>query len=148
MLNPDFREMLSCFVAAEVEFIVVGAYALAAHGYVHATSDIGLWINNSADNCQRVMGALTAFGAPTTGYTFQDLMNEGSVIQVGTEPTRVDILSGIDGVSFNLAYPRCLVTTIESLPLYILSKADLLANKLASRRDKDLSDIAWLQKQL
>jgi predicted nucleotidyltransferase len=146
MLNPDFRDMLSCLNDEEVEFVVVGAYALAAHGLPRATGDIDIWVKNSPVNAQRVLRALARFGAPVSDLSEDDLTSPDMVFQLGVEPSRIDFLTGIDGVEFDEAWEKKTQVRIDGLEIYILSKADLLKNKLAANRDKDRSDIAWLEK--
>lgn len=146
MLNPDFKDMLSCLKGEGVEFIVVGAYALAAHGLPRATGDIDLWVGNSSDNAVKIMGALAKFGAPVSDLTEEDFTSPDAVVQIGVEPCRIDLLTGIDGVEFDEAWDNKVSVTIDDLEIYVLSKSDLLRNKLAAGRDKDQGDIAWLKK--
>lgn len=145
MLNPDFRDILSCLKDEEVEFIVVGAYALAAHGLPRATGDIDIWVKNSPDNAQRIIRALTKFGAPISNLSEEDFTSPDLIIRMGIEPCRIDLLTGIDGVEFNAAWQNRVTINVDDLELYVLSRADLLQNKLAAGRDKDQSDIAWLK---
>ena len=146
MLNPDFRDMLSCLKGEEVEFIVVGAYALAAHGHPRATGDIDIWVRNTSDNAQKIMRALGKFGAPLSQLSEEDFTSSDLIVQLGIEPCRIDLLTGIDGVEFDEAWEKKVSVMIDDLEVYILSKADLLKNKLATRRDKDRGDIVWLEK--
>src|SRR5688572_6604400 len=95
--------MLSCLNDEGVDFIVVGAYALAAHGLRRATGDIDVWLRNSPDNARKVLRALTKFGAPTSGLSEEDFTTPNFVIQIGVEPCRIDLLTGIDGVEFEEA---------------------------------------------
>jgi len=148
MLNQDFRDMLSCLKEAEVDFIIVGAYALAAHGFPRATGDIDIWVRNSPDNAVKVMRALEKFGAPLTDLSGQDFMATDMVVQIGVQPCRIDITTGIDGVEFSEAWENKIAITVDGLDLYVPSKADLLRNKIASGRDKDQGDIAWLRRNL
>ena len=103
MLNPDFRDMLSAFSDERVEFMVVGAFALAAHGVVRATGDIDLWIQRSAENADRVLRALGRFGAPVSTINRDDLQAADTVVQIGVVPSRIDILTSIDGLDFAAA---------------------------------------------
>ncbi len=146
MLNPDFRDMLSCLNDEEVEFIIVGAYALAAHGLPRATGDIDVWVRNSSTNAQRILRALVKFGAPVSNLSEDDFVAHDMVLQLGIEPSRIDLLTGIDGVEFDEAWKNKVSVRIDGMGIYILSKADLLKNKLSANRDKDRSDIAWLEK--
>ena len=146
MLNPDFRDMLSCLKSAEVEFIVVGAYALAAHGLPRATGDIDIFVNASIKNAHKVLRALREFGAPASEITVEDLTAPDNIFQLGVAPCRIDLLTSIDGVTFDEAWRNRLRVAVDDLEIYVLSKNDLLKNKLAAARDKDKSDIAWLKK--
>lgn len=146
MLNPDFKDMLSCLKDAEVEFVIVGAYALAAHGFPRATGDIDIWVRNSSENAQKIMSALKKFGAPTSNISEEDFTSPDMVVQIGVEPCRIDLLTRISGVEFDAAWRNKVSITIDDLEIYVLSKADLLKNKSATGRDKDQGDIAWLEK--
>jgi len=146
MLNPDFKEMLSCLKEEEVDFIVVGAYALAAHGFPRATGDIDIWVRNSFGNAQKIMRALVKFGAPVSDLSEEDFTAPDVVVQLGVEPCRIDLLTGIDGIEFEAAWPNRVGITVDDIEIDILSKEDLLRNKLATGRDKDQGDIAWLEK--
>ncbi|HYX72236.1 MAG TPA: nucleotidyltransferase [Nitrososphaera sp.] len=146
MLNPDFKDMLLCLKDEEVDFIIVGAYALAAHGFPRATGDIDIWVRNSFENAQKVIRALTKFGASVSHLSEDDFTAPDMIIQLGVEPCRIDLLTGIDGVGFDEAWQNKISITIDDLEVDILSKEDLLRNKLATGRDKDQGDIVWLKK--
>jgi hypothetical protein len=146
MLNPDFKEMLSCLKDEGVDFIVVGAYALAAHGFPRATGDIDIWVRNSFESAGKIMRALVKFGVPTSHLSAEDFTAPDVVVQLGVEPCRIDLLTGIDGVEFDEAWRNKVSITIDELEINILSKEDLLRNKLATGRDKDQGDIVWLEK--
>ncbi|HEX6184611.1 MAG TPA: nucleotidyltransferase [Pyrinomonadaceae bacterium] len=148
MLNQDFREMLSCLKDEGVDFIVVGAYALAAHGLIRATGDIDVWLRNSPDNAQKVLRALARFGAPTSDLSEEDFTTPDTILQLGVEPRRIDLMTGIDGVDFDEAAHSKVRVDVDGVAVFVLSKEDLLKNKLAAARDKDRSDIAWLEKSL
>jgi len=145
MLNPDFRDMLSCLKNARVDFIVVGAYALAAHGRPRATGDIDIWVRNSRGNAEKLMSALAEFGAPLTNLTEEDFISPDLIVQLGVEPSRIDLLTSIDGVDFEDAWRNKLDVTIDDLSIYVLSRADLLRNKKSAGRAKDQADIDWLE---
>ncbi len=146
MLNPDFKDMLSCLKEEGVEFIIVGAYALAAHGFPRATGDIDVWVRNSPSNAQKIMRALVKFGAPVSNLSEEDFISPEMIVQLGVEPCRIDILTRIAGVEFTQAWMNKLSVTIDDLEIFDLSKADMLTNKLAAGRDKDQGDIVWLKK--
>lgn len=145
MLNPDFRDMLSCLKSAGVEFIVVGAYALAAHGRPRATGDIDIWVRNDQENARRVISALEEFGAPLSNLSAEDFTAPDLIVQLGIEPCRIDLLTGVDGLDFDEAWGNKLAVTLEGLEIYVLSRGDLLKNKIAAGRAKDRGDIVWLE---
>ena len=146
MLNPDFKEMLSCLKDEEVDFLIVGAYALAAHGFPRATGDLDIWVRNSFENAEKVMRAVVKFGAPTSNLSVEDFTAPDMIVQLGVEPCRVDLLTGIDGVAFDDAWQSRVKIAISNLEIDVLSKEHLLQNKLAAGRDKDQGDINWLKK--
>ncbi len=144
MLNEDYKDMLRAFADAGVRFLLVGAYALAAHGIPRATMDIDLWIEPSVENARAVLRALSAFGAPRLDLAEEDLVREDTIFQIGVSPRRIDILTGVSGLAFAPAYERSLPVEMDGLKFRILSRADLVANKRASGRLKDLADLEAL----
>lgn len=141
MLNPDYRDILSAFTDHQVEFLVVGAFAMAAHGVPRATGDC------EAENAARVIAALTAFGAPMEGISEADFLVPGNVLQIGVVPRRIDVLTEIDGVSFEEAWPTREVATVGDRAIPVVSRDHLLRNKLAAGRPKDLVDARNLQER-
>lgn len=146
MLNPDFRDMLSEFSAAGVEYLIVGGYAVAHHGYVRATGDLDFWVRRTPENAQRVLRALEAFGAPGGLVTSDDLLNPDMVAQIGIEPNRIDILSDIDGVEFDDAYPSRVVARVDDVDIPFVGLQHLLRNKRATGRSEDATDADQLEK--
>jgi len=147
LLNPDFRDILSAFNEEKVEYLVVGAYALAAHGFVRATGDIDLWIRCSEENAERVVRSLIKFGAPLFNLTTDDLKKPGLIFQIGVVPRRIDILTSIDGVGFEEAWVLRKEITVEDMKVQIISRPHLLRNKKKVGRPKDKADAAWLEKE-
>ena len=145
MLNPDYRDMLSALSAAGVEYLVVGAYALAAHGLPRSTGDIDFWVRPTSENADRVWKALQRFGAPLGDLTLNDLASAGTVFQIGVAPRRIDLLTTIDGVEFESAWRRRESRLIDGLSVPVLSREDLLLNKRATNRPKDQLDADWLE---
>lgn len=146
-MNRDFVEMLSALCAAGVEFLVVGAHALAAHGVPRATGDLDIWVRRSPENATRVLEALRAFGAPLHDLTADDLTRPDVVFQIGVVPSRVDIMTGISGVDFEGAWTRRMPFRVETLSISCIGRADLIANKRAAGRPQDLADVARLEAQ-
>jgi hypothetical protein len=144
-MNPDFAEMLSALSEAGADYLIVGAHALAAHGFPRATGDLDIWVRPAPDNAACVLAALHAFGAPLFDLSAADLTRLGTVFQLGVVPNRIDILTEISGVTFEDAWPRRVVLTIEGQPLPFLGREDLERNKRAAGRPKDVADLAALR---
>lgn len=143
-MNRDFVEMLSALFEAGARFLIVGAHALAAHGAPRATGDLDIWIQNTPDNATRVLAALRAFGAPLSDLSHTDLCASDTVFQIGLPPCRIDILTGISGLTFDDAWARRIEVAIGDLCVPTIGRADFIANKKASGRPKDLLDLALL----
>jgi hypothetical protein len=145
LLNPDFKDILSAFIAEKVEFLVVGGYAMAFHGYVRATGDIALWIRCSDENAEKVWRALQTFGALLFDLKTEDLKIPGMVFQIGLVPSRIDVITQIDGVEFEDAWREHKTVEIEGLVIPVIGKTQLLKNKQSTGRPKDRNDALWLQ---
>jgi len=145
-MSPDFRDLLAAFNDRGVEFIVVGAHALAAHGLVRATRDLDVWVRPGPEKARRVLAALADFGAPLHDLTADDLARPGLTFQIGVEPLRIDILTAIDGVGFAEAWPERVPARFADQEAAVLSREHLLINKRATARDQDLLDVKWLEK--
>lgn len=145
MLNPDYHDMLSALCEEGADFLVVGAFALAAHGLPRATGDIDIWIRATGENAARVWRALQRFGAATLDLTIDDLSRPDVVFQIGLAPRRIDILTSIDGVTFDEAWPAREVTAIEGLSIPVIGRQQFIQNKRAAGRPQDLADIRRLE---
>jgi hypothetical protein len=145
MLNEDYKDMLQSLAAEGVEFLLVGAYALAAHGYPRATMDIDIWVMPSPDNADAVLRAIRRFGAPLHHLTKADLEREGTVFQIGVAPRRIDIITAASGLNFTQACSRATIVEIEGIRVRIPSITDLIRNKRASGRTKDIADAEALE---
>lgn len=146
-LNPDFRDALLCFSAERVDDLLVGAYALAAHGLPRATGDIDLWVRASPDNATRIVRALEAFGAHAEPFGADDFTRDDQILLLGIPPVRVDVITSIDGVTFDNAWADRLLVHVDGIPVSIISRRDLLRNTRASGRPQDLADVARLEAQ-
>ncbi len=140
MLNEDYRDILHALSDEKVRFILVGAYALAAHGYPRATMDIDIWVMPSPDNAEAVLRALRRFGAPLHNLTKEDLQKDGTIFQIGVAPRRIDIITAASGLQFEHAYQNSIIVNIDGLDVRIPSIEDLIINKKATGRTKDLAD--------
>jgi hypothetical protein len=146
MLNPDYSDMLRCFHENDVAFLVVGAYAMAVHGFPRATGDIDFWVEPTKENAPKVISSLKRFGAPVSDLSLADFATPNVVFQIGVAPCRIDILTSIDGVTFAEAWPHRTLAKVDTLTIPVLSIADLIRNKLASGREKDRLDVAELRR--
>jgi hypothetical protein len=146
-VNEDYRDILLALSRHSARFLVVGAHALAAHGYPRSTVDLDIWIEATPENAQRVWRALADFGAPLTdlGIRETDLTRPDVVAQFGLPPNRIDLLTAVSGLTFNGAWPNRLEAEVEGVRVPILGRADLIVNKRASGRDKDRADINGLE---
>jgi hypothetical protein len=144
-MNPDFRDLLAAFNARGVEYLVVGAHALAAHGLVRATKDLEVWVRPETENARRVLVALAAFGAPLQDLTQDDLSHPGLIFQIGIEPIRIDVITAIDGVTFDEAWPDRVELDFADQRVSVLSQRHLIQNKRAAGRSQDLVDVKWLE---
>lgn len=147
-LNEDFRDLLVLLADTGVEFVVVGAYALALHGAPRASGDIDLFVHPTPSNAERLFRALARFGAPlqAAGVTAADLAQPGAVYQIGLPPRRIDLLTEISGVSFDEAWASRVATEVEGRTVPFIGRDALLKNKQAAGRPKDLADIARLRR--
>lgn len=146
ILTKDYRDMVECLQREGVEFMLVGGYAVALHGWPRMTFDIDFWIMANPRNAAAVMRALKAFGAPLMDLKEEDFHKPGMVFQIGTEPQRIDILSAISGVAYEDAASRAVRMEVDGLSLKVIALDDLIANKRASGRPKDIVDAMTLEK--
>lgn len=145
-MNEDFRDLLQALRGAGARFLVVGAHAMAVHGVPRATGDLDVWIDAGPENADRVMEALSRFGAPLTaiGISRADFLREDQVIQIGLPPRRIDMLTSISGVCFDEAWEGRLIREIAGIEIPFLGREALVRNKHASGRAKDRADLEAL----
>ena len=146
MLNSDYKDMLQILLDNGVKFLLVGAYAMGAHGYPRATGDIDIWVEPTAENSTRVYRSVAAFGAPLHEIDEATFAKPDVVFQIGVAPRRIDIITTISGVGFDDAYQQRQIVEIEDLSIPILSLGNLIKNKRATGRDKDRLDADQLDK--
>ena len=144
-MNPDFKELLLVFNAHNVDYLIVGAHALAAHGHVRATKYLDVWVRPDNANAKNVLQALSDFGAPLTDLTEDDLSRKDTIFQIGIPPLRIDIITAIDGVEFAEAWPDRLEIEFGGVPAFVISRQHLITNKRTSARLQDLADVEQLQ---
>ena len=129
MLNEDYKEMLQSLLDQKVEFIIVGAYALAAHGFPRATGDMDVWIKPNEKNSKKVYKVLARFGAPINEIREDEFSQPGLIFQIGVVPRRIDIITKIDAVEFDEADSDKIFVDIDDLKIPVLSIDKLIKNK-------------------
>ena len=142
--NTDFSDMLLELSAAKVDYLVVGAYAVAAHGHPRATGDLDIWVRADSKTAPRIMLALKNFGAPVGEVNESDFANPSIIFQIGVPPGRIDIITTVSGLEFDSAWENRVALTIEEVSFPVLGFDDLIANKRASGRPKDIVDLEAL----
>jgi len=145
-IQKDFEEFLKLLHKRNVEYVVVGGYAVAFHGYVRATKDIDILFNNSTVNIQRLKGVLNTFGFPADSLSDVAFSEKGKIIRMGVAPVMIELINAISGVSFETAWKNRITGRYGKTDVYYLSKSDLLKNKKASGRPRDLLDIDELKR--
>lgn len=146
-MPADFADLLAAFQIHGVRFLVVGAHAMASYGVIRATGDLDIWVAPTTDNARRVYAALAAWGAPMAahGIDADDFARPETVYQVGLPPFRIDILTSVSGLEFEPSWQGRAPARHADLQFAVLGLEDLVANKRASGRTKDLLDIELLR---
>lgn len=144
-LDRDLRELLELFRYHGVEFLIVGGHAVAFHGHPRLTEDLDLFVRPNAINGARIVEALKAFGFGSLEITADDFRADDRVIQLGRTPNRVDLLTRLYGVDFDSAWSRRVEATFDDIPVAMISRNDLIANKRATGRTQDIADAEFLE---
>lgn len=147
MFEQDFIDFIEFLNKYNVEYMVVGAHALAFHGRPRHTGDLDIWINPSNENAEKMLKVIDDFGFSSLGLKMEDFLNNNYVTQLGYPPLRIDILNAISGVKFNEAFKNRINTEVDDLQINFINIDDFIANKKASGRKKDLGDIEALKKK-
>ena len=145
-LRPDFQDFLRLLNRHAVRYLLVGGYAVMKYTEPFYTKDIDIWVEATAENAKRTWQALIDFGAPLADLTLGDLAQEHIVFQFGVAPTRVDVMTSIDAVTFGEAWEQRVETRLEDLTISIISLLHLKQNKRASNRDTDRIHLSRLEK--
>ena len=145
-INRDFRDLLSALSAASARFLVVGAHAVIYYSVPRYTKDLDIWIDPTPENAAKVYRALAEFGAPLTGVTVEDLHTPGTVLQIGVEPNRIDVMTDVEGLTFEDAWNRQEHSVYGEVPISLLNLDDLITSKRAAGRAQDRLDLKWLRR--
>lgn len=144
-LSPDFQDLINCLTSQNVEFLIVGAHALAFHGVARYTEYLDVWVGRSTRNAVKVQAALKEFGIPISDEAALALLEDRRMIRCGVAPTKIEILNFLDGCEFSVAFERARHERIGGTPVRILGLDDYVATKRASGRPKDASDLTLLR---
>lgn len=146
MMIRDFKDLLRAFNANAVKYLIIGAHAFGVHAQPRATKDLDLFIRSDEENAKAVFRALAQFGAPLEGMSPADFA-DGMTFQIGQPPDRIDVLQRIDGVTFDEAWENRVEGSIDGeVPAHVISREDLIRNKLASGREQDILDVKSLRR--
>ncbi|WP_298118637.1 DUF6036 family nucleotidyltransferase [Flavobacterium sp.] len=146
LFNPDFLDFLELLDKNEVEYLLVGGYAVILHGYIRSTGDLDLWLNKTSENYKKLEQVYSDFGAPI--FPYEEFLNDKfDVWSIGVEPTKIEILTHVDGLEFKESFINCNWFDLEKIKVPYIYFDDLIKNKLASGRFKDLADIEQLKKK-
>lgn len=140
-LPPDLAEFLQLLNAHQVEYLLIGGYAVGYHGYPRATGDMDIWVAVHPKNAERVVAVIKEFGFDLPEVTPDLFLQEGKIIQMGVSPVKIDVTTAISGVSFDECYTARIVETLDNIQVNLISLEHLKANKKASGRLKDLNDL-------
>ncbi len=144
-LQKDIREFIELLLSQKVEFLLVGGYALAFHGAPRFTEDIDFFVLTSPENAARLAATIRKFGFDALGLNENDFLEVDQVIQLGMAPNRIDLLTGISGVTWDEAWASRIPANLDGLELWVIGKEALARNKQATGRPQDLADVARLR---
>jgi Nucleotidyl transferase of unknown function (DUF2204) len=145
-LSSDLREFIHLLNTNSVKYVIVGAWAVAFHGRPRYTGDLDIFVGRDDENADKLMGVIEAFGFGHAGIKRQDFLQVDHIIQLGREPNRIDILTGISGVTFDEAWANREPGKIADTAVFVISRDLLIKNKRAANRDKDQGDIELLER--
>ncbi|MEJ5961657.1 hypothetical protein [Pedobacter immunditicola] len=148
IFEKDFIDFVELLNSHKVDYLIVGAHALAFHGRPRHTGDLDIWIKPTIENASKMLDVLGDFGFGSLGLNEQDFLRENYVTQLGYPPLRINILNSISGVEFDEADANKVEGEIDNLKVKFINVAEFIKNKEASGRKKDLGDIASLKKDM
>ncbi len=145
-VNPDFRDLFSVFNDEGVDYLLVGAHAVAIYAQPRYSKDLDVWVRPTRENAERVFRALARFGAPLRDVTPEDFADPELIYQIGVAPNRIDVIMAIAGLDFDRAWANRVERSYGGVPIHVISKQDLICAKRASGRPQDMLDAENLEK--
>ena len=146
-LNKDLREFIELLNSGKIDYLVVGGFAVAWHGYPRFTADIDFLVGTAQSNAVAIVGVLDAFGFRSLEIKPEDLTQPGQIVQLGAKPNRIDLITSISGINFAQAWEHRVPGSIDGIPVFFISREDLIRNKESTGRPKDLGDVAALRER-
>jgi hypothetical protein len=140
-LPPDFKDFLKLLNLNQVEYLLIGGYAVSYYGYPRATGDMDVWIAINPENAIKIVEVFKEFGFNVPDLSTDLFLQENKVIRMGNPPLRLEILTTISGVDFSECFQEKFVTEIDGIDVNLISLKHLKLNKKASGRFKDLNDL-------
>jgi len=140
----DWRQFIESLNSSGVEYMVVGAVALAYHGFPRYTGDLDVLVRNSPDNAKRLESALTEFGMAGLGLKAADFVESYRVVQLGVAPNRIDLLTSLTGLTFDEAWPGHIETVMDGARINLIGRDALIRNKRRTGRAQDMADLEAL----
>jgi hypothetical protein len=144
-LPPDFKEFLALLNSEKIDYLLVGGYAVSYHGYPRPTGDLDVWVDSQPDSAARLISVLSKFGFAGPGVTPELFLTPGRVVRMGVPPVRIEIINKVSGLDFSASYPHRVEAVLDGVPVRIIAREDLIVNKTAAGRDKDLNDLKHLE---
>jgi predicted nucleotidyltransferase len=145
MFSQDFKEFIQLLIKNKAEYLIVGGYAVGIHGHPRYTGDLDIWFNPTLQNAEKILKCVNEFGFSSFELSAADFTKSGNVVQLGYPPLRIDLLTQIDGVTFEECFKNRKEVVIEDLKVNFIGYSDLLKNKKESGRARDIDDIDHLK---
>lgn len=145
MLNQDFKEFIQSLNDNHVRYLVIGGYAVALHGHPRYTKDLDVWIGLNKENASNLIMALHQFGFGSLGLQVEDFLNPDQIVQLGHPPSRIDLLTSLEGVDFEDCYSSRVQVIIDEVTVNFIDLENLKKNKKAVGRLQDLADLENLE---
>jgi hypothetical protein len=142
-LPEDFKDFVQCLNSNRVRYLLLGGWAVGIHGHPRLTKDIDFLVSINNDNLENLKKAINDFGTPDNDVNY--LKEKGNIIRYGVSPIAIDILNDADGIDFEDCYSRKEIITVENIEISVISKSDLIINKISSGREQDLADVKKLE---
>lgn len=149
IFNPDFQDFLKAFNNNDVDYILLGGYAVILHGYSRTTGDMDLFVRRTKKNYQKIVAAFREFGMPVFDMTEDNFFNNENVdvFSFGVPPVSIDIMTSAKGLNFDKAFKKATLHQIDDLEIRVVHLSDLIRQKKLVNRPKDINDIQHLSSE-